>query len=57
MHCGKRPYLHDDFNTVLLKREVITQPPVLLWPEPTATQEVPTDVHQQLIEQLAKEEA
>jgi predicted nucleotidyltransferase len=55
MHCGKRPYLHDDFEAIRLPKEVITQPPVLLWPDPAAAQEVPTDVHEQLIEQLAKE--
>ena len=56
MHCGERPYLHDDFNAVRLKKEVITQPPVLLWPEPAAAQEVPADVHEQLIEPLVKDE-
>lgn len=56
MHCGKRPYLHDDFNTVRLKKEVIAQPPILLWPNPAATQEVPPDVHERLIVQLAKNE-
>jgi len=55
LHCGKRPYLHDDFSSVRLEREVIAHPPVFLWPEPSAAREVPRDVHAQLIERLAKE--
>ncbi len=51
-----RWYLHDDFNAVRLKKEVITQPPVLLWQEPAAAQKVPADVHEQLIEPLVKDE-
>jgi hypothetical protein len=56
LHCGQRPYLHDDFDTIRLKKEVITHPPVVLWPDLATTRDVPPDVHEQLIEQLAKYE-
>ena len=56
MHCGERPYLHDDFNAVRLKKELIARPPVLLWPELDAAQEVPADIHEQLIGPLSKDE-
>jgi len=54
-HCGKRPFLHDDLNTIRLPEELITQPPVVLWPDLYATDTVPKDVREQLIDQLAKD--
>ncbi len=57
LHCGLRPYLHDDFNSVRLKKGLITQPPILLWPDVVAAHEAPADVQKQLIEPLAEDEA
>jgi hypothetical protein len=57
IHCGKRSYLHDDFNEMRLKKELIAQPPVSLWPRPSASCSAPHDVHVQLIEQLDQDEA
>ena len=48
-------YLHDDFNAIRLKEKVIAQPPVLLWPDLAAAQNVPPDVYEQLNEELAKD--
>lgn len=56
LHCGLRPYLHDDFDSVRLEKDLIAQPPVVLWPKGTAMPEVPADVREQLIEQLAGDE-
>ena len=56
MHCGLRPFLHDDFDSVRLKKDVITHPSVLLWPNPAANQDVVADVQLQLIKQLAEDE-
>jgi hypothetical protein len=56
LHCGERPYLHDDLNAVHLKKEVIAYPCVVLWPILAAATEVPPDVHEQLIDHLAKDE-
>jgi predicted nucleotidyltransferase len=56
MHCGLRPFLHDDFDSVRLKKDIITHPPVLLWPNPAAKQGVVADVHEQLIKQMAEDE-
>jgi hypothetical protein len=56
LHCGERPYLHDDLNVVNLKKEVIAEPRVLLWPILAAAAEVPPDVREQLIDHLAKDE-
>ncbi len=48
-HCGRRPYLHDDFSSVRLKPDVIAQPPVGLWPKPWASDDVPADVRDWLV--------
>ena len=56
VHCGARPYLHDDFNAVCLNEKLIEQPPVLLWPNLTTAPGQPPDVCRELIEQLAKDE-
>ena len=57
LHCGLRPYLHDDLNSVRLKKGLITQPSLLLWPKVAAARKVPADAREQLIDQLAKDEA
>lgn len=56
MHCGARHYLHDDLETIRLDRQVIVNPPLVLWPKSTAAADVPQDVHRELIEQLAEDE-
>ena len=53
MHCGQRPFLHDDLGSIRLNESVIRHPPVLLWPVPTAAEYVPQDIHEQLIEPLS----
>ena len=54
MNCGRLPDLHDDFSAVRLKEEVIARPSVVLWPDLTASSDTPRDIHEQLIEPLAK---
>ncbi|MBC8871574.1 MAG: hypothetical protein H8E44_19285 [Planctomycetes bacterium] len=56
LHCGARHYLHDDFEAIRLDRHVITSPPLVLWPEAVAGDDLPQDVRSELIEQLAKDE-
>ena len=56
LHCGRRPFLHDDFDSVRLKKNLLADPPVRLWPTPAAKQEVAADVHQHLIQQLTKDD-
>ena len=57
MHCGARPYLHDDLDAVRVEEEVIAQPPVVLWPDPAVVEEVPLDVREELIDQLTRDGA
>jgi hypothetical protein len=33
LHCGQRPYLHDDLNTLRLSTALIATPPLELWPK------------------------
>lgn len=56
MHCGKRPYLHDDFSAIRLKEKAIAWPSVVLWPD-LAAADVPRDVYEQLIERLIQDVA
>jgi hypothetical protein len=31
-HCGRRPHLHDDLDTITLSGSIVASPPVTLWP-------------------------
>jgi hypothetical protein len=44
LNCGRRPYLHDDLNTVRLDDTVVAKPPLELWPVVVRRCEVPDDV-------------
>lgn len=52
LHCGQRPYLHDDLQTIKLARDLIAAPPIELWPQVMARVPVPQDVEQGLIAPL-----
>ncbi|NTU78877.1 MAG: nucleotidyltransferase domain-containing protein [Chloroflexales bacterium] len=32
LHCGRRPYLHDDLKTITLKRDLVVNPPIVSGP-------------------------
>ena len=36
VHCGRRPHLHDDLETVTLTQNLIAAPPLEVWPEVVA---------------------
>lgn len=44
LHCGRRPYLHDDLKTIKLSRDLIAAPPVELWPTLTVRVKIPDDL-------------
>jgi len=46
LHCGRRPYLHDDLTTVRLSDSLTAAPPLELWPEVVRRCQVPSDVEQ-----------
>lgn len=52
-HCGRRSYLYDDLQNVRLRKELIAQPPVELWPEVVAHQTMPGDVQELVLAKLA----
>lgn len=54
LHCGSRAYLHDDLKTIRLKKELVTTPPLILWPQIHARLPVPEDVQQGLLAPLRK---
>ena len=45
-HCGQRPYLHDDLDTVQLGESLVAAPPVTLWPRTEHRGPVPPDVEE-----------
>ncbi len=52
LHCGQRPFLYDDLQTVTLADDVTANPPIVLWPRITARLPVPDDIRVGLIERL-----
>ena len=51
-HCGRRPYLHDDLDTIRLSSTLIADPPIELWPQVVARVPLPRDVEQLLLRLL-----
>jgi predicted nucleotidyltransferase len=51
LHCGRRPYLHDDLATVRLPKATVVAPPVTLWPRIERRCALPPDV-EDLLAQL-----
>jgi len=49
LHCGQRLYLHDDLGAIKLAGDLITAPPIELWPQVIARVPIPQDVEQGLI--------
>jgi len=56
LHCGRRPYLHDDLETVRLGESLIMAPPIELWPQVMARVPVPEDVKQDVLRPLREEQ-
>lgn len=52
LHCGLRPYLHDDLKDINLPKALITSPPLELWPAVVAPVVVPEDVAERVIRPL-----
>jgi len=57
LHCGRRPYLHDDLETVRLSEDLIVAPPIELWPQVVARVSVPGDVERELLLPLREEQS
>jgi predicted nucleotidyltransferase len=43
-HCGRRPYLHDDLNTVCLAPALVVEPPLELHPAVVRRVKLPADL-------------
>src|SRR5437867_4311098 len=46
LHCGRRPYLHDDLDVITLNSTVVLSPPITLWPTVERRGELPADVEE-----------
>jgi hypothetical protein len=49
LHCGRRHYLHDDLETICLSKDLVSLPPLELWPEVVTRVPVPEDVERAVI--------
>jgi hypothetical protein len=55
LHCGQRPFLHDDLINVKLPKPLIAEPPLELWPEVVVRVAVPDDVDERVIRPLQQD--
>ena len=46
LHCGRRPYLHDDLDAIRLNSSLVVSPPVTLWPHVERRGQLPPDVEE-----------
>ena len=46
LHCGRRPYLHDDLDAIRLNSTLVLSPPVTLWPYVERRRQLPPDVEE-----------
>jgi len=51
-NCGKRKYLHDDLNTITLKKELIDNPPLIIFPNIIRNVFIPLDVEEGLLKNI-----
>lgn len=49
LHCGQRPYLHDDLEAIRLNSSLVLSPPVTLWPSIERRGHLPPDVEEVLV--------
>jgi predicted nucleotidyltransferase len=46
LHCGRRPYLHDDLDAIRLNSTLVLSPPVTLWPYVERRGQLPPDLEE-----------
>jgi len=51
-HCGRRAFLHDDFDDVKLEDAMVRAPPIELWPVLQSHATPPADVEELLLGEL-----
>ena len=49
LHCGGRPYLHDDLEAIRLNSNLVLAPTVTLWPKVERRGQLPPDVEEVLV--------
>jgi hypothetical protein len=57
LHCGARPYLHDDLHAIHLPKSLIAQPPIELWPKVITRVTPPEDVEAGLLVPLREQQS
>jgi predicted nucleotidyltransferase len=49
LHCGRRPYLHDDLDAIRLNSSLVLAPPITLWPHIECHSQLPRDVEEVVV--------
>ena len=52
-NCGKREYLHDDLQVIKLTRELVANPPLVLYPEIIRNIKLPEDLEEILLNRIS----
>jgi len=52
LHCGRRPFLHDDLATIQLAPTLVTHPPLNLFPDVIRRVPIPPDVEAILVQEV-----
>jgi hypothetical protein len=55
LHCGQRPFLHDDLEDIQLDKSLIAQPPMVLWPKFVTHVPIPDDLAEIVIRPLQQD--
>jgi predicted nucleotidyltransferase len=46
LHCGRRPFLHDDLEAISLNASMVQSPPLTLWPGVERRVQLPSDLEE-----------
>jgi len=55
-HCGLRAHLNDDLHVVTLSDDLLSSPPIELWPKIVRRLTVPADVEEILLTKLERDQ-
>jgi hypothetical protein len=55
-HCGLRAHLNDDLHLVKLSKDLLTSPPIELWPKVIRRLTVPEDLEEILLAKLERDQ-
>lgn len=52
LNCGKREYLHDDLQVINLSKNLVVNPPLIIFPDLVKNADIPVDVEEEIIKKI-----